>query len=82
VTVPRLYHIRRGHPTTKAGLRLCHGVDPAATRAHPPWASVQGPCVLLPCLAGGPSADTPAPSSFALPWAEVTPRACSCQWGS
>jgi hypothetical protein len=31
------------------------------------------------CLAGGPSPDTPAPSSFALPWAEATSRACP-QW--
>ncbi len=34
------------------------------------------PCV-VPCLAGGPSPDTPVPSFLALPWAEVTSRACS-----
>ena len=34
------------------------------------------PCV-VPCLAGGPSPDIPAPFSLALPWAGVTSRACS-----
>jgi hypothetical protein len=53
----------------------CPSLD-STTSATP----LGGRCIRLcvvPCLACGPSPDTPAPFSFALPWAEVTSRACS-----
>jgi hypothetical protein len=50
---------------------LCPSLD-STTSATPLSGRCVRPACEVPCLAGGPSPDTPlaAPSSFALPWAE------------